>query len=254
MRIAVAGGTGTVGRYVVEAADAREHEVVVLSRSSGVDLVTGAGLAAALDGVEVVVDVTNIETVNRAKATDFFTAVALHLQDGGAAAGVTRIVTLSIVGLERAFGFGYYQAKLAHEAAARQGAVAADIVRATQFHEFAAQVLRRGRRGPVAMVPRMRSQTVAARSVGRVLVEVAEGPRTGDTVEVAGPDVADMVDLARQVVARRGGGTAVMGLRVPGRTGAAMRGDALLPGPSARIVGPTFGEWLDGEDVLAVPT
>ncbi len=253
MRIAVAGGTGTVGRYVVDAAGERGHDVVVLSRSTGADLLAGDGLPVALGGVDVVVDTTNIESISRTRATAFFTAVAGNLQRSAAAAGVARIVTLSIVGIDRVPGFGYYQAKLAHEEAARRGSVAADVVRATQFHEFAAQVLRRSRAGPVAMVPRMRSQTVAARALGEELVAVAEGPAVGDIVEVAGPGVEDMVALARRVVARRGAHTKVMGLWVPGHAGAAMRGDALLPGPGARIVGPPFGEWVEGDDVLAVP-
>jgi len=166
MRIAVAGGTGTVGRYVVQAAEQSGHHVVVLSRRAGIDLQNGEGLAAALEGIEVVVDATNAGTTNQAKATAFFCEVSRRLQTVATAQGVTRLVTLSIVGADRVPGFGYYQAKLAHEAAALEGPLPATIVRATQFHEFPAQIFGRTRMGPVAMVPRMRVQPIAARTVG----------------------------------------------------------------------------------------
>jgi len=187
MRIAVAGGTGTVGRYVVQAAEQSGHHVVVLSRRAGIDLQNGEGLAAALEGIEVVVDATNAGTTNQAKATAFFCEVSRRLQTVATAQGVTRLVTLSIVGADRVPGFGYYQAKLAHEAAALEGPLPATIVRATQFHEFPAQILGRTRMGPMAMVPRMRVQPIAARTVGEVLLEVAAGLPGQEMVEVAGP-------------------------------------------------------------------
>ena len=121
MRIAVAGGTGTVGRHVVRVAGDAGSETVVISRRTGVDLRTGDGLERALEGVEVIIDTADAGTVDRSKATSFFTAATGHLQAVGAAQGVSRLVTLSIVGLERLPSFGYYQAKLAQEAAALAG-------------------------------------------------------------------------------------------------------------------------------------
>ena len=253
MRIAVAGGTGTVGRYVVQAAEQSGHHVVVLSRRAGVDVRKGDGLDAALEGIEVVVDATHAGTTNRAKATAFFCEVSRRLQTVATAQGVTRLVTLSIVGADRVPGFGYYQAKLAHEAAALEGPLPATIVRATQFHEFPAQILGRTRMGPMAMVPRMRVQPIAARTVGEVLLEVAAGLPGQEMVEVAGPEPADLVDLARSVVARRGQRVAVLPVRVPGRAGKAMRSGALLPTPGVRLAGPGFADWLAGEDLAAVP-
>jgi uncharacterized protein YbjT (DUF2867 family) len=252
MRIAVAGGTGTVGRYVVQAAEQSGHHVVILSRRAGVDLQDGEGLATALEGIEVVVDATHAGTTNRVKATAFFCEVSRRLQTVATVQGVTRLVTLSIVGADRVPGFGYYQAKLAHEAAALEGPLPATIVRATQFHEFPAQILGRTRLGPMAMVPSMRVQSIAARTVGAVLLEVATGSLGQEMVEVAGPEPADLIDLARSVVARRGQRVAVVPVRVPGRAGKAMRSGALLPTPGVRLAGPTFAEWLTGEDVLEV--
>ncbi|HEX3460332.1 MAG TPA: NAD(P)H-binding protein [Acidimicrobiales bacterium] len=252
MRIAVAGGTGTVGKYVVLAAERAGHQVAVLSRRTGVDVQTGDGLKAALEGADVVVDAINAESTNRSKASAILEATTRRLQVVGAAQGVARLVTLSIVGIDRVPGFGYYQAKLAQEAAALDGPLPVTILRATQFHEFPAQVLGRMHVGPLALVPHMRVQPIAARTVGEILIEVATAPPGETIVEVAGPEPADLVDLARAVVVRRGQRTAVVPVPVPGQGGKAMRSGALLPTPGVRLAGPRFAEWLAGEDLAAV--
>jgi uncharacterized protein YbjT (DUF2867 family) len=252
MRIAVAGGTGTVGKYVVLAAERGGHQVAVLSRRTGVDVRTGNGLMAALDGADVVIDAINAESMSRSKASAIFEETTRRLQVVGAAQGVARLVTLSIVGIDRVPGFGYYQAKLAQEAAALEGPLPVTIVRATQFHEFPAQMLGRLHLGPLALVPRMRVQPIAARTVGEILVEVASAPPGETMVEIAGPEPADLVDLARAVVVRLGRRTAVLPVLVPGQGGKAMRSGALLPTPGVRLAGPPFAEWLAGEDLAAV--
>jgi len=246
MRIGVAGGTGLVGRHVVEQAAAAGHEAVVLSRSSGVDLVTGTGLLDALQGVGAIVDATNPETRDGASAAAFFTAVADNLQRAAARAGAAHVVTLSIVGVDR-FRDGYYAAKREHERAALAGTVPASILRATQFHEFPAQILVRNRREGVAHIPDRRVRTVAARTVAQALVGLAEaGPRDG-VGELAGPEEADLPALARAFAARRGLRVEVIAEEVAG-----MRA-ALLPGPGARIAGPRFEDWLASADALALP-
>lgn len=252
MRLAVAGGTGTVGRYVVAAAAGRGHQVVVVSRSSGVDLTTGSGLAGAMAGVEAVVDVSNVGSLDRDRATAYFTGVTRRLQQAGAEAGARQLVVLSIVGVDRVPGFGYYQAKVAHERAALDGSFPATVLRATQFHEFAGQVVHRARLGPVALVPRMRCQPVAARTVGEALVDLAEGEPAGMAGELGGPEVLDLVSMARRLAARRGSGLRVAAAPLPGRSARAMRSGALLPGTGARLEGPAFGEWLQGEDAVTV--
>jgi uncharacterized protein YbjT (DUF2867 family) len=252
MRVAVAGGAGVVGRYAVAAARQAGHDVVSISRRSGVDVRSGDGSKEALTGVDVVIDTTNAATTNRAKATAFFTEVAGQLQSVGSAQGVVRLVALSIVGLERVPGFGYYEAKLAHEAALVAGPLPVSIVRVTQFHEFPAQVLSRGGIGPLALVPIMRIQPVAARAVGAALVGIAAEP-AATTVEIAGPEEKDLVSLARAIVRRRRARLFVAPLPIPGAAGRAMRTGGQLPSPGARIVGPTFEEWLDGGDLTSMP-
>lgn len=246
MKIAVAGGTGVVGGHVVEALRGVGHEAVVVARSRGVDVVTGRGLDAALDGVQAVVDTTNIATWRRRPALDFFTTASRNLQVAGMRAGVGHLVVLSIVGVDKVPGLGYYDAKLHQERLALDGSIPATVVRATQFHEFAGQVLGRTRKGPVAVVPRMRVQTVAATAVAGVLAGIAAGPALGRlATEVTGPEQAELPELARRLMRHRGERARVFAVRLPGAVGRAQAGGALLPGADASIVGPTFDEWLE---------
>ena len=165
MRIAVAGGTGTVGRHVVEAARERGHEVVVLTRSNGVDLVSGAGVPVALAGVDAVIDTANANAMSAGASTAFFTMVTKTLLDAERAAGVGHHVVLSIVGVDRA-PYGYYAGKLAQERAVEAGSVPYTIMRATQFHEFAEQMLVTLSFAGLHLAPKIPSQPVAAREVG----------------------------------------------------------------------------------------
>jgi uncharacterized protein YbjT (DUF2867 family) len=144
MRIAVAGGTGTAGRHAVVAAEAAGHDVRVLSRSSGVDVYSGTGLAQGLSGVESIVDAIKPETLEPERAIEFFRTAASNLQREGGTQGVRHIVTLSIVGIERVPGFGFYNAQLERERAIRGGLVPVTIMRATQFHEFPAHFVPTG--------------------------------------------------------------------------------------------------------------
>lgn len=241
-----------LGRRIVEACRQAGYDVSTLSRRTGVDLITGEGLDAALEGVEVVVDASNSRSQSRTKATAFFRAATTNLQLGGQAAGVQRLVTISIVNIDRFHATGYYQAKLAQEAAALAGPIPATILRATQFHEFPLQVMGRLRVRNLALVPTMRVQTVAARAVGETAATLLADPPADTRIDVAGPEVRDLVDLARAAAARLGRGTKVIGVPIPGPIGKAMRGGALTASDDARIVGPTFEDWLAGDDVFAV--
>jgi uncharacterized protein YbjT (DUF2867 family) len=253
MRIAVAGATGRLGRHVVEVLAERGHEVVPMSRATGVDVITGAGLDAALPGVEVVVDAATGPSPEQQPATDFFVTAAHNLQKAGAGAGVREAVVVSIIGTDR-FAGGYGAAKVAHEQAWRSGPIPVRVVRAAQFHEFVGQLLDWGSRGEVTLVPEMRTQIVAARAVAEVIADVIEADAadpaadvTG-TIEVAGPQVEDLAALANELAARRGGPAAVRAGRDPGDPDAEMQAaDGLLPGPGARLVGPTFRQWLDAQ-------
>src|SRR4051794_36354991 len=164
-RIAVAGGTGRLGRHVVDVLRERGHEPVSMSRASGVDVVTGQGLHEALRRVHTVIDVASGVSPDEQQATDFFTAAARNLQAAGEGAGVQRLVVVSVIGLDRIGGRGYQGAKRVHEKLSLDGPVPATILRAAQFHELVETLIERGTSDGVAYLPNMRTQVVAARSV-----------------------------------------------------------------------------------------
>jgi uncharacterized protein YbjT (DUF2867 family) len=243
MRIAVAGGTGVVGRHVVEVARERGHDVVVLARAQGVDLTTGSGLPGRLAEVDAVVDTTSIAARRRQEAEAFFGGVTRRLLSAEAEAGVAHHVALSIVGIDDVDS-GYYAGKRLQERIVADGAVPWSVLRATQFHEFAEQVLGFVRVGPFSLVPRMLSQPVAAREVAEALVGLAGSGPGGRVPDLAGPERLQMVELARRVSRARGLGRRVVPVSPPGSAGKAMRSGALIPtsdGPRGQI---TFDQWL----------
>jgi len=241
MRIAVAGGTGVVGRYVVERLKAAGETPVILTRAAGVDITTGAGLDAALHGVDSLIDVSNTTSARKKDAITFFGAGTSHLLQAGKQAGVRRHVILSIVGADRV-DFGYYFGKRHQEALALGSGRPVSILRSTQLYEFAGQLIDRSA-GPLAVIPRMRIQPVAAQEVADALVALLDGP-LGVAPELAGPERLELTDLVRAVLKRRGSKKLVLPVRAPGRTGRAMADGALLPtddGPRGHV---TFAEWL----------
>lgn len=250
MRIAVAGGTGVVGRHVVEVARERGHEVVVLARAEGVDLVAGTGpgggpLAPVLAGVDTVVDVTSVETVSAKESRAFFGAVTRHLLAAGTEAGVRHHVALSIVGVDRA-PHSYYAGKVLQEQLVAAGSVPWTLLRATQFHEFAGQLPGRTRVGPLVVVPRMTSEPVAAREVAERLVALAEAGPAGRVADLGGPREEQVVAMVRAFVAASGARGRVVGLPLPGAYGRAMRDGTLATGPGADHGTQTYDEWLRG--------
>lgn len=243
MRIAVAGGTGVVGRHVVDVAEERGHEVVVLARATGVDLRTGEGLPDRLAGVGAVVDTTSIATQKASAAEAFFGGVTRQLLAAEHGAGVGHHVALSIVGIDGSTS-GYYRGKQLQERVIAEGDVPWSVLRATQFHEFAEQMLHFVPLGKVSLVPVMLSQPIAAREVGQALVDLVEAGPTGRTPDLAGPARVAMHRAAQQINRARDLGRWVVPFRVPGAAGRAMRSGSLLPasdGPRGRM---TFEEWL----------
>ncbi|AGL15049.1 SDR family oxidoreductase [Actinoplanes sp. N902-109] len=240
MKIAVAGGTGLAGRNVVAVLTGRGHEPVVLARAHGVDLVAGTGIDAALAGVDAVIDVSNVTTMKRKVSVGFFDAATRNLVDAAARAGVRHLVTLSIVGIDRVSN-PYYDGKIRQEEIVRAGGVPWTILRATQFHEFAGQMLER-LPGPIALMPTMRTQPVAVREVAEALVPLATEPPRGMAPDLAGPRVESLVSMARRLIAAGGARRRpVAPVPVPG----GMSNGGLLPtGPGPRGT-QTFDEWIE---------
>jgi uncharacterized protein YbjT (DUF2867 family) len=247
-KIAVAGATGRVGRHVVDVLEEQGHEVVRMSRATGVDVTTGEGLDGALDGVEAIVDAATFPTPDEQAATEFFTAATRNLQAAGERAGVRRIVVVSIIGTDKQTR-GYGAAKAAHERAMLEGPIPATILRAAQFHEFVEQLVDWSRQGDVAYVPRMRTQLVAARTVAEELATLAlDGAPTPEAPfpEIAGPREESLVEVAALLAERRGETLRIEPVTAPEEFGGELNeSGALLPGPHAKLAGPTFAEWLD---------
>jgi uncharacterized protein YbjT (DUF2867 family) len=245
-KIAVAGATGRVGRHVADVLRGGGHDVVAISRSNGVDVITGDGLAAALEGVEVI-DVTTGPSPEQGPATEFFTTATKNLEEAGARAGVRKLVVVSIIGVDKSAG-GYGAAKMAHERAALAGPIPARILRAAQFHELVEMLMGWGRQGDVIYLPRMRTQIVAARTVAEALAAMAlsREPEGERPEEIAGPREEYLPDLAALVVAKRGDEVKIEAVSRPDDPDDVLgENGGLLPGPHAALAGPTFAEWLN---------
>ncbi|MBX6724149.1 MAG: NAD(P)H-binding protein, partial [Dactylosporangium sp.] len=222
MRVLVIGGTGVVGRPTALELIRRGHSVAVLSRrGNGAppgaeaftgDITTDAGLKRALVGVDCVVDCANVTTTSRKVAVDYFTDTTRRLGRLGRAAGVSHHVVVSIVGIDDV-PYGYYEGKVAQERAALAGPVPASVLRATQFHEFAGQMLNRVRLGPLSLVPDMLVQPIAAAEVAVALADVVEAGPAGRVPDVAGPRQEWLPDLARRLVRHTGQRRAVVSVR-----------------------------------------
>ncbi|KRB36498.1 SDR family oxidoreductase [Microbacterium sp. Root180] len=243
MKIAIAGGTGTVGRPTVDAVRAAGHEPVVLSRSGGVDLVAGDGLDAALEGVDAVIDTVNVSTLDADAATEFFTTATGNLLEAAHRARARHVVVLSIVGIDR-MAYDYYAGKVAQERVVEASPLPWTILRATQFHEFAGQLYDRAKLGPLHVAPRARVQPVAAREVGEHLAAIAAGPALGRARDLAGPREERLDDMVRSYARRTGHRGWVPSISLPGAQMKGMRAGYALPGADAVLGHQTFGEWL----------
>ncbi|OZC43888.1 3-beta hydroxysteroid dehydrogenase [Rhodococcus sp. WWJCD1] len=243
MKLAVAGGTGTVGVHVVEVARERGHDVVVLSRSAGIDLVSGSGLSDALSGIEAVIDVASTQTISAKESTAFFAAVARNLLTAETEAGVGHHLALSIVGIDRA-PHAYYAGKVEQERIVRAGTVPWTILRATQFHEFAGQIRAQMSFGPVSVIPKMVSQPIAAREVAERLIDLAEQSPAGRVADLGGPREERMAEMVRRDARAVGARGLVLEIPIPGAYGRAMRDGTLVTTTDSDHGRQTFDQWL----------
>jgi uncharacterized protein YbjT (DUF2867 family) len=189
MKIVVIGGTGLIGSKLVERLRADGHDPLAASPERGVDIITGKGLAEALAGAQVAVDVSNAPSWEDAAVMDFFRTSARNILAAETAAGVGHHVALSVVGTEGLQGSGYFRAKLAQEEAIKAGDVPSTILRATQFFEFIGRIADSSTLddGSVPLPPLL-FQPEAADDVAATLADLAQGPPVSGTVELAGPD------------------------------------------------------------------
>lgn len=251
MRVIVLGGSGNLGKRVVGRLHEAGHDVVVASRSSGVDAYTGFGLEVALRGADTVVDCLNMMSVNASACIDFHDTTARNIIHTAEQEHVKHLVCVSIINARKPEinrRMGYYRGKAAQEARYQNSKIPTTIVRSTQWFELAETLLGQMKIGPVAVVPHMHCQPVAADAVARLVVSTVESGKDAPAgVELAGPEPRNMAHLARLVsknnaVSHNGGPHArVIGVPVPGMK--AMNG-GLLPSNSVLTDTTTFEQWL----------
>ena len=242
MKCVVIGGTGLIGSRVVKKLNAAGHEAVPHSQSTGVDVITGQGLAEAVAGAEVLVNLTNSPTFDDASPAFFRTSMD-NLLAAARKAGVGHAVILSIVGADRVPGLDYYRAKVLQEDILKAGPIPYSIVRATQFMEFMDAVLSWTTEGDTVRLPTTPLQPIAAQDVSDAVADVAVGAPLNGTLAVAGPDVLPLDEIGRITLRAHPDGRTVVTDDTAGMF-AAVQGDALTAGGDARIAPTHYSDWL----------
>jgi uncharacterized protein YbjT (DUF2867 family) len=244
MKIVVIGGSGLVGKKVVPNLLQRGHEVVAASPSSGVNTVTGEGLAPALAGAQVVVDLSNAPSWEDNAVLAFFETSGRNLLAAEAAAGIGHHVALSVVGTDRLLASGYFRAKMAQEKLIKAGAIPYTIVRATQFFEFVGGIAQFSTQGQTVRLPPALMQPISADDVAAVMADVALAKPLNGTLELAGPERIRQDDLVRQFLKATGDTRTVITDPKAPYYGVAVNDQSLTPGDHPRL-GPTrFEDWL----------
>ncbi|MFB2596440.1 alpha/beta fold hydrolase [Herbiconiux sp. P17] len=249
MKIVVIGGTGLIGGNLVERLRQAGHEAVPASPSTGVDTITGAGLAEVLRGADVVVDIPNSPSFDDEPVLEFFQTSTRNIVEAATAAGVRHHVVLSIVGADRMPNIGYMRAKVAQEQIASAGPIPFSIVRATQFFEFISALAEGGADGDTIRLSSVLMQPIAADDVSAALAVVAAGEPLNGVVELAGPEPLRLVDLGTRVLAAKGDPRTVVAVDAPEYFGGIVTDESLTPGNDPRVTvqqfGPTrFADWL----------
>jgi uncharacterized protein YbjT (DUF2867 family) len=244
MKIVVIGGSGLIGTKLVKNLRQQGHDVVAASRSSGVDTLTGKGLAEAMTGAQVVVDVANSPSWEDKAVLEFFETSSRNLLVAEAAAGVGHHVALSVVGTDRLLASGYFRAKMAQENLIKASPVPYTIVRATQFFEFVGGIAQSATDGQTVRLPPALFQPIASDDVAAALVQVVVAAPLNGTVELAGPERLALDKLVgRFLSATRDPREVVTDVHAR-YFGLELNDQSLTPGDSPRI-GPTrFEDWL----------
>jgi len=244
MKLVIIGGTGLIGSKLVAKLRERGHEAIAASPNTGVNTITGEGLADALQGASVIVDVSNSPSFEAAAVMDFFTTSTRNLLKYAAAAGVMHYVALSVVGTERMPDSPYLQAKNAQEALIKGGGIPYSIVHATQFFEFVARIADEATDGSTVRVPPVLIQPMAADDVAKAVCTVAVNAPVNGTVDVAGPEQFRFDELIRQGLSARHDPRNVVADPHARYFGAELGERSLVPAGEARLGEIHFQEWL----------
>lgn len=244
IKIVVIGGSGLIGTKLVDDLRQRGHEVIAGSPSTGINTITGQGLAKALKGAQVVVDVANAPLWEDKAVLEFFETSGRNLLAADAAAGVKHHVALSVVGTDRLLASGYFRAKMAQENLIKASHIPYTIVRSTQFFEFVPSITKLATEGATVRVPPVLMQPIVSEDVAAMLTDIALGEPLNGIIEIAGPEQIRQDELVRQFLSVTGDGRKVVADAKARYYGIEVNDQSLVPGRNPRL-GPThFAEWL----------
>ena len=245
MKIVVIGGTGLIGSKLVAKLRERGHETVAASPASGVNTLTGEGLAAAMEGASVVTDVSNSPSFEDAAVLEFFETSTRNQLTAEAAAGVGHHVVLSVVGTERLLDSGYFRAKSAQEKLIEDSPVPYSIVHATQFFEFINGIADAATSGDTVRLAHVLVQPMAAGDVAGALADVAAGPPVNGIIEIAGPQRFHLDEIARNTLCERHDPREVITDPHAPYYDAELHERTLVPAQGARLAETRFDDWLN---------
>lgn len=244
MKIVVIGGTGLIGSKLVTKLREKGHEAVSASPASGVNTITGEGLADALKDAQVVVDVANSPSFEDKPALDFFETSGRNLLAAEKAAGVRHHIALSVVGTERLLESGYFRAKLAQENLIKASGIPYTILHSTQFFEFIGRIADSGAEGNVIRVSPAYVHPIASDDVAGALADLAVAAPRNATIEVSGPDAYRLDEIAREFLAAKGDNREVIADVHARYFGAELGSHSLEPGAHPRFGATSFNQWL----------
>ena len=244
MKIVVVGGTGLIGSKVVACLEVEDHETVAASLDSGVNALTGQGLADVLQGASVVIDVSNSPSLEADPAMEFFTTATTNLLAAEADAGVRHHVALSVVGSERLDESGYMRAKIAQEKLIGDSLIPYSIVHATQFFEFVKSIADAATEGDTVRLAHVLIQPMAADDVAAAVCEISQRPPADGVIEIAGPEQYRLDELIRQGLEAKGDPRTVVADPEARYFGAALQERTLLPNNAVHLGEIRFNDWL----------
>ena len=244
MKLVVIGGTGLIGSKLVTKLRDAGHEAVSASPDSGVNTLTGEGVADALQGAQVVVDVSNSPSFEDAAVLEFFETSTRTILDAGAAGGVGHHVALSVVGTDRLAESGYMRAKVVQEKLIEGSSIPYSIMHATQFFEFVGRIADDATDGEIVRLPPVLIQPMAAEDVAAAVVRVAVGAPLNGMVEIGGPEALRFDDFIRRGLGARHDPRQVVADPSARYFGAVLAERTLVPGDGAQLGETTFSDWL----------
>lgn len=247
MKIVVIGGSGLIGTKLVNKLRQHGHEVVAASPASGVNTITGEGLAEALAGAQVVVDVANSPSFEDKAVLEFFETSGRNLLAAEATAGVGHHIALSVVGTDRLLESGYFRGKMAQEKLIKASKIPYTIVRSTQFFEFLDSIAQSGSNGQTVRLSPALVQPIASDDVAAALTDVTLGAPVNGTIEVAGPERISLAELVQRFLSAKQDARQVITDVHSRYFGAELNDQSLIPGDNPRIGPTSFEAWFQSK-------